>query len=83
VASIDDLTMLKKQVEAKRNEASRAAGALEQVMLRLKNEFSCNTKADADALLEKLKRKEAKARAAFDAALENFQSDHAKELEGN
>lgn len=81
MASISDLTALKSKADAAQREADRASGALEQTLARLKSEFECDSLADAEALLKKLKSKEAKAQQEWEDAYNEFVSKWNKSLE--
>lgn len=54
MSAINDLQSLKRRADEANAESQRAAGALEQVMLRLKNEYGCSTLDEAKVLLAKL-----------------------------
>lgn len=51
---LKEFTRLQKKVEEDRQEADRAAGALAEIMKRLKKEFNCPTLAAAKKMLKKL-----------------------------
>lgn len=72
---IEDLTNLKNKIDWAKQEAARAAGALDQVMQRLREEHGCGTLDEAKALLAKLNRKEKKAGEEFDTALKEFNKE--------
>lgn len=70
-------------MDAKRREADRAAGALNQLLGRLKDEFGVGTVEEAEALLRKLTMVQAKAEASFDSALGKFKEKWKEKLDGN
>lgn len=72
----EELVRLKEKLEAAKREGERAAGALEQVMKRLSDEYGCKDLPAAEKLLERLKRQEAADAQAFDEALQQFRKDH-------
>lgn len=57
MASIQELTRLKKDIESARQNHTRAEGKLEELMEELESEYGCSTLAAAKKKLEKLKEK--------------------------
>jgi hypothetical protein len=82
MASIDDLNRLRTKVEALKQEASRAAGALEQVMGQLRTEFDCKTLAEAETLLETLNAEASSAEQTFNEAYVKFCHDNSELVAG-
>lgn len=80
MASLNDLARLKTKVDAAKSERSKAAGALEQVMGRLKKEFGCSTLDDARKMLKKVTADAEKAQTAFDTAFADFEEKYADQL---
>jgi uncharacterized protein (UPF0335 family) len=80
MANLNQLKQLKEGIERLTNESQRAAGALEEVMRRLKTEHGCDTIEQAEAKLvqlnEKVKREEEK----FDAELAEFTKTYGASL---
>ena len=72
MATIDELTRLRQKAETLKSEADRAAGALAQVMQRLKIEFGCETLEQAEAKLKTIEKDTAEAEAEFTEALDEF-----------
>ena len=72
---------LKRKADRLKAEAERAAGALEQTMARLKEEFDCDTLADAEELLAVKKREEAKAKEGYEEELGAFKEEWGERLE--
>ena len=72
---------LKRKADKLKAEAERAAGALEQTMARLKEEFGCNTLADAEELLAVKKADEVKAKAGYENELGAFKKEWGERLE--
>lgn len=64
---------LKGQADNLRQKISRAEGALEQHMARLKDEHGCKTIEDAKRKLKRLDREASEATAAFEAAADEFE----------
>ena len=67
-----DYEKLKNKVERAKQDASKAEGALEQMMKRLEVDFGCKDLNDAKELLAKLQKKEAKAKKKYEQALADF-----------
>lgn len=67
-----DYEKLKNKVERAKQDASKAEGALEQMMKNLESEFGCKDLNDAKELLAKLQKKEAKAKKKYEQALADF-----------
>ena len=72
---------LKRKADRLKAEAERAAGALEQTMARLKEEFDCDTLADAEELLAVKKQEEAKAKKGYESELGAFKEEWGEQLE--
>ena len=73
MADLKDLLALKERVESLRREADKAAGALEQSMRRLKEEFGCGSIKEAEKLLKELKAEEEESKDQFDREFEKFE----------
>ena len=80
MANLNDFTMLKTKAEKLQREASRAEGALEADMKRLKSEFGCSSLKEADAKLIEMREEEDRAKAAFDELFAKFEKDWADDL---
>ena len=72
---------LKEQVDTLQQRASRAEGALEQTMRRLKEEFNCDNIKQARAKYEKMKREQEKAEREFEKSLAEFEKEWGEKLE--
>jgi predicted nucleic acid-binding Zn-ribbon protein len=72
---------LKSQADQLKQQISRAEGALEQHMTRLKKEFGCSTLADAKRKLKELETAAEEASEAFDTAAAEFQEEWGDKLE--
>lgn len=81
MSSINDLTNLKQRMEDVKQEADRAAGALSQIMSRLKKGFDCGTIEDAEKLLSAISRETDKAEQEFENSLAEFESKYEDVLE--
>lgn len=55
---LDDFEKIKREVAELERRAHQATGAFNQIMKRLKKEFGCATIKEAEALLEKKKKRE-------------------------
>ena len=64
---------LKREVEEAKSEASRAQGALDQLLTRLKEEFECDTLEAAKKALAELGRKKEEAQEKFEKAMKSYQ----------
>ena len=64
---------LKRKADSARQARDRAKGQLEATMTRLKDEFGCDTVAKAEKLATRLKKDAAKAEAAYDQAVAEFE----------
>lgn len=78
-AVLDDLPALKRKLESFQKKHYQAKAVLDQLMLRLKKEFGCDTIDQAKVKLEELKKKEriltkkyVKAKAAFEKKWKEF-----------
>lgn len=76
MATTNDLVKLKADLDRLRTEASRAEGALAQVMGRLESEHGCDTIEAAEKKLVKLTQKEEEAKVEFDRAFKKFKTEH-------
>lgn len=76
--TLDKYNQLKRQVEQLQREHDRAAGALEQIRLRLVTEFGCNSIKQAERLLVKLEQEAGELEKRFDKELKDFQKELAK-----
>jgi predicted negative regulator of RcsB-dependent stress response len=65
---------LKSSVDKLQREVSRAEGAHQELLKRLKTEFDCNSLKEAEKLLAQLKKDSAKAAKSYEDALMNFQN---------
>jgi len=72
---------LKQKVDQYQREADRAAGALAQLLERLKEEFGCDSIEEAEKLARKLKKERDKTEKEFAEALEEFETEWGGELE--
>lgn len=70
---------LKRDVEDAKEAASRAEGALTQLMQRLQDEFECSNLKQASALLTVLQGKKKKASMRFSSALKDYEKKWKKE----
>ena len=66
---------LKDRAEALQREADRAAGALQQLKFRLKDEFNCKTLEEAEKLLQRLSKEQKEAEKTFNQALKIFEAE--------
>lgn len=82
MATLEDLTRLKRLVEQTQQRAAQAKGAQDEVMRNMADAFGVNTVDAAQTLLVTLKAKEAKTKTAFDAAYEGFLKEYGPLLEG-
>jgi len=64
---------LKQEVENTKAEADRAQGALDQLLVRLKDEFDCKDLKEARTKLVELETKKEKAEIAFSKALTDYE----------
>lgn len=80
MATITDLTNLKKRVDTARQDAAHAQGALEQGLSRLKSEHGCDTLEQAETKLKKIITQAKAAEEEFDKALKRFEAEHGAEL---
>jgi hypothetical protein len=63
---------LKAEVEETQAEANRAQGALDQLLVRLRDEFECGSLKEAKVKLAELEAKKKKAEAAFEKAMADY-----------
>jgi len=73
MSELEELVELKDKIDQLQRESDRAAGALEQVMGRLKKEFKCKTLQEAERKLKTLDKKATKAEADFREAMEELE----------
>lgn len=78
--ALDDYEELKRKVERLERRGAEAEGALKQILSRLKTEFGCASVEEAHALLDRLKKKEVAAHAAYIKAKKRFERKFRKEL---
>lgn len=71
---------LKREVEEAKAASERARGALDQIMLQLKEDFDCDDVKEAKAKLEELQKENEKAEKLFLKALKDYE-DKWKEKE--
>ena len=83
MADLQDVIELKKKVDAMRRDADRAAGALDETMKRLKDEFGCDTIKAAKQKVWDLKRADAGAKDAFSLAFASIKKEFDDEGEEN
>lgn len=72
MATPKEYIRLKREVEGAEKAASRAEGALEEVMKRIKDEFGCTSLDSAKKKLAQLSSKESKCKEDFEAAVEEY-----------
>lgn len=82
MSSLQDITDLKRKVDALRAKAERARGVLESVEAELKDKWGCATLEEAETKLEGLRAKEKKLAVQFDKKRAAFEEKWAEELEG-
>lgn len=72
---IDDIEFkqLKRKADQARQTRDRAAGQLDGVMARLKDEFNCGTLAEAEKKLTALTKKAGQAERKYNTAVEEFE----------
>ena len=79
--TLDDLDRLKAEVERRRQEKSRAEGALAEILKRLKSEFGVSSLKEAKTLLQKLDADKQKLEAEFAEAKEVFEKEFGNKLQ--
>lgn len=79
--SLDRYQKLKKELQSQQREADRLAGAIDQTMARLQEEFACQTEEQAQQKLTKMKKQLEQREAAFQEELERFESQWQEKLE--
>ena len=72
---------LKSDVEEAQQKVQRAKGSIDELMKRLKQEFGCNTVAEAEKKLVQLKKQSDTLEAEFDKKMKKFEADYADKLE--
>lgn len=80
MAKLSDLTELKTKVDLAKQQSLRAAGALGQLMDRLKKEHGCASIAEAERLLQKIDNEARSKQVEFDTALLAFKKAHGQTL---
>jgi hypothetical protein len=75
MVGIDDVTAVKKKLDRLRRESDRAAGVMDGIMKRLKDEFGCHTLKEAKAKLKEMQAQEAKAKSTFNKAFNAFEKE--------
>ena len=75
MSTLQDYLRLKDEVEQAQKQADRSAGALEQSLKRLKDEFDCSSLKEAESMLKTLKKQEQKHRQDFEEALAEFEEE--------
>jgi len=81
--NLPEYTKLQKAVEAKKSEIDQAVGARDQTVKQIKDEFGCNSFAEAKKLLADLEEEEKKAAAAFEKKLKEFKDEWRTVVEGS
>ena len=79
MSDLQDYIDLKEKVEKLRRESDKAAGALEQAEEQLNKRFNVSTLEEAEKLLDKMKKEEAKIKNQFLEALEGFEEKWEKD----
>ena len=64
---------LRQEVDEAKSEADRAQGALDQLNVRLRDEFGCRTLKEAKTKLSELQDQQAAAEKEFDTALKEYE----------
>ena len=72
---LEEFNRLKKDVEQSQRDHDRAAGALDQVMKRLKTEFDCKTIKEAEEKKEQLQKESEVLRGEFEFKLEKLKEE--------
>lgn len=72
---------LKKKADKLKAEADRAAGALDQTMKRLKEDFDCDDLEEAEKLLKKKEAAVEKAEQLYEKELTSFKAEWGEKLE--
>ena len=78
--NLADYQALVNKADTLKRKAERAAGAVEQLKLQLKRDFSCSTLEEGKKLLTKLEQEEMDAKTDFDKALKAFKANWNQEL---
>lgn len=76
-----EFKQLKQEVEDAKEEASRAKGALDQLMSQLETEFDCKDLKEAKELLAELTEKRDKAAREFERAMKDYEKKWKKNEE--
>lgn len=77
--SVEEYRKLKSKVDERKAAASRAEGAYDEAVRRLK-EAGCSSVEDAEAKLKQLKAEEAEAEQAYEAELKKFKEKWSERL---
>lgn len=64
---------LKEEVENAKTAAARAAGALDSLKTRLKEDFDCASLEEAEKKLKELEEKKARTQSAFEKAMKDYE----------
>ena len=80
MADLNTLANLKRRAEAAQQTADRAQGAYDQLMAKLQQDFECASIEEAEKKLASLEQKNKKAEAAFEEAVEEFETKWATKL---
>ena len=70
--SVEDYQRVKRKAERLKEEVSRAQGALEHMLARLKSEFECDTLQDGQKLLKEMETELKAHEVAYNTALAAF-----------
>ena len=81
MASIERYKELKAKVDRLRREHDRAEGALEQAMLKLKEQYDCKTLEEGKIVLSKMEKDCKRKRSKYDKAMERFDEEWGERLE--
>lgn len=77
---LEEFQELKRLVVEKQSQADKAAGALEEILKRLRKEFKCKTLKEAKARLAELTETEEKLKKRFESRLGKFKKKYGKFL---
>ncbi len=78
---LEEFQELKRLVVEKQSEADKAAGALAEILKRLRKEFKCKTLKEAKAKLGELNQTEERIQKKFELKLRKFKKKYGKFLE--
>lgn len=79
MSTVNELNRIKDRVENLRKERDKAAGALEQILSRLKREFGCDSLQEAKKLHVSLSKEATKAEGDYERLLVEFKTKHEEE----